>query len=118
VSEKLSSLQKRLAEVERQTAELARREKLAHCNCYPRGKTMPNPFGCPEQFEAAANLPCPVHGFRRLGRIMVVNIVSTTEGAVLEEKYVRLNRLVDEYELRVSQLPPLSPELEDGSEKR
>lgn len=116
MSEKLSGLRKRVAEVEHQTADIARRERLANCNCSPRGKTAPNPFGCPEQFEAAANLPCPAHGFRRPGRIMVVNIVSTTEGAVLEEKYVRLNRLVAEYRLRVSQLPPLSPELEYDSE--
>lgn len=116
MSEKLSNLRKRVAEVERQTSELARRQKLADCNCYPRGKTCPNFFGCPEKFEAAANLPCPAHGFRRLGRITPVNIVDTTPGAKLEEKYVRLNRLVAEYELRVSQLPPLSPELEYDSE--
>jgi hypothetical protein len=106
-----------MAEAERQTADLARREKLADCNCYPRGKTFPNFFGCPEKFEAAANLPCPAHGFRRLGVITAVNVVdTTTPGAKLDEKYVRLNRLAKEYRLRVSQLPPLSPELEYDSD--
>ena len=115
VSEKLSSLRKRMAEVERQTADIARREKLADCNCYPRGKTGLNPFWSPEQFEAAANLPCPVHGFRRLGKIMIVKTVG--RGVIRdEESENRLDQLVDRYYLRLSQLPPLGPELEYDSE--
>jgi hypothetical protein len=111
VSEKLSNLEKRVAEAERQAADLARRERLGDCNCYPRGKTFPNAFWSPEQFEAVANLPCPAHGFRRLGRIMIVQYVG--QGVIHdEESEKRLNRLVDEYELRLSHLPPLSPELE------
>ncbi len=115
MSEKLPNLEKRVAEVERQAAELARREKLADCNCYPRGKNFPHAFWSPEQFEDATNLPCPAHGFRRLGRIMIVQYVGRDvihdEGAEN-----RLEQLVAKYELRVSQLPPLSPDLEDDPE--
>jgi len=71
-------------------------------------------FASPEQFEAAANLPCPAHGFRRLGKITVFVLVE--EDGTIAEESARLSQLVEEYKLRLSQLP-LSPELEYDSEE-
>jgi len=115
VSGKLSSLRKRVAKVERQVAGRARREKLADCNCFPRGEKFPSLFSGPEEFEAAANLPCPVHGLRRLGKIGVLTMIKP--GRIIAEESARLHQLVEEYELRLSQLPPPSSELEYDSEE-
>jgi len=62
----LSSLSRRLTKLEQQLADRARRAKLASCNC--SYVTIADPAR-PEEFEAEMNLPCPAHGFRRLGRI-------------------------------------------------
>lgn len=47
---------------------------------------------------------------------MVVERVGGIAASSEEEAATRLNQLVDDYFLRLSQLPPLSPELEYDSE--
>lgn len=96
MSGKLSSLRKRLAKVERDLADRARREEYANCNCREMTHAMP---GEEEEFEAEMNLPCPSHGFRRLGRIMRIVFVNpdrTPEPSPLDE-------LIATYEARLAQ---------------
>ncbi len=62
----LSSLSRRLTKLEQQLADRAKRANLASCNC--SCITIADPARS-EEFEAEMNLPCPAHGFRRLGRI-------------------------------------------------
>ena len=95
MSEKLSSLRKRLAKVERKMADIVRREELANCNCKQSSDfTVLSDDGA-EEFEAEMNLPCPAHGFRRLGRIMHV--------AVEDESCPRSDELIATYEARLEQ---------------
>ena len=102
MSRKLSDLNKRLAKVEQLAAHIAMREKLGKCNCYP------DPVGLKmlvvkdaKEFEAQMNLPCPAHGFRRLGKLMVVTIVGG-KGEISEE-CARREELVEEYDRRLSE---------------
>jgi hypothetical protein len=66
MSGKLSSLSRRLAKIERQLIDGARREELENCICRQLTVADPNK---PEEFEAEMNETCPLHGFRRLGEI-------------------------------------------------
>jgi len=115
MSGRLSHLNRRLVKVEQQVAHLAKREQLADCKCFPPG---PNGISLPwfvvknaEEFEADMNLPCPVHGFRRLGQLMIPRIVGR-KGEISEE-YTRRRELVAKYELRLSEYLKSHPELED-----
>ena len=69
MSGKLSSLSRRLAKVERQLIDEARREGMADCIC--SAMTLAD-ADKPEEFEAEMNEPCPAHGFRRLGMLLQV----------------------------------------------
>lgn len=73
MSEKLSSLRKRMAKLERNVADIAHREKLVNCNCQELTIAQDHQ---PEEFEREMNLPCPSHGLRRLGKI--IHIVSVS----------------------------------------
>lgn len=115
MSDRLFNLRTRLAKVEGQVADKAIREKMANCNCFPRGEKLPSTFRDTEEFEAAANLPCPVHGVRRLGKLMRIEVVNMD--LTPTEESAKLIQAMNEYELRISQLPPPSPELEDESEE-
>ena len=76
MSQRLSTLRERLATVEQQIADIAEREKLASCNC--REHTLAfNVLA--EDFEKEMNLSCPVHGFRRLGKVTFVRFVCSGE---------------------------------------
>jgi hypothetical protein len=55
------------------------------------------------------NLPCPVHGFRRLGKLLVVQIAGR-RGEISEE-YTRRIALVAKYRLRLSEFLKSHPEL-------
>ena len=58
MSANLSSLKKRLANLEQEVADRARRAASANCNCEPIGTLA---FASePEKFEAEMNLPCPM----------------------------------------------------------
>jgi hypothetical protein len=68
-----------------------------------------------KEFEADMNLSCPAHGFRRLGKLMVVTIVGG-KGAISED-CVRRKRLVTEYERRLSEFLKSHPELKDARDE-
>jgi hypothetical protein len=114
----LSNLSRRLAIVEQRVADTARREKLSNCNCFPQD---PERLGIPflatneKEFEAQINLRCPAHGFRRLGKLIVLTIVNPDR--TITEESVRLGQVVDEYQLRLSEFLKSDPELEDDSEE-
>jgi hypothetical protein len=96
------SLRKRLARVERTLADTAKRKEEAGCNC--RLLTAASSRN-PAEFEAEMNLPCPVHGIRHLGQLMVVTFVQAVNGkpdtsAPKDPLEVELKRLLDEYHAR------------------
>jgi hypothetical protein len=111
MSSRLSSLHTRLAKVEARVFYRAWRkkedEREAKCNCM-YGSSY---FTSAEEFEAAANLPCPTHGVRRLGNLDLIRMLAPSPGVV------KLMQRVEEYELRISQLPPISLEVEDDFEE-
>ena len=69
MSGRLSSLERRLAKLERQLAHKALRANLVNCNC---GQLLIFEDTKPEEIEAEKNKPCPVHGVRRPGMIFRV----------------------------------------------
>jgi hypothetical protein len=86
-----TNLKRRLAQAERMVAELLRRRKLANCNCQQMMS-----FRTPEHFEEEKNLPCPGHGFRDLGAILILTI--TEYGKTRSEEARKLEQLVADYE--------------------
>lgn len=98
MSGNLSSLEKRLANLEQLVADLARQVESANCTCEPHG-TLVLPFQ-PEKFEAEMNLPCPAHGFRRLGMILKIRFVN---GDGSREPTPRLDELLATYKARLDQ---------------
>ncbi len=113
MSRRLSDLNARIAKVERKAAEIAMREKLSTCNCYPesKGRVGRHWFvSDSKELEAAMSLPCPAHGFRRLGELTAVVIGPNT---AISEECARRSELVEEYERRFSEYLKSHPELED-----
>jgi hypothetical protein len=87
---------KRLEKLEHQLAELKGRESPAKCNC--RNFTI---AAAAEFFEAEMNQTCPVHGFRRLGKILVYKVrIGAKEGST--ERSQGVPELVQEYERRLA----------------
>ena len=111
---RLSDLNARIAKVERKAAEIAVRDKVGECNCYPKN---PGARGLPwfvansKELEAAMNLPCPAHGFRRLGKLIAVEIVG--KNGEVSEECTKRSELVEEYDRRFSEHLKSHPELED-----
>ncbi len=106
---KLSSLSKRLAEVEQQVAERTKREELANCICRT---SKPGTFAHnAEKFEAEMNRTCPVHGLRRLGDVIAVTFVNPD--GTLSEESIKLSQLIDTYNLRLSQHSQSNDEREE-----
>ena len=102
MSGNLSGLRKRLAKVEQRMADQARRAELTNCTCkHSSAVTLANTVQ-PEEFEAEMNLPCPAHGFRRLGRIMRIVFVNSTNPRT-EVPSPRLDELIATYEARLAQ---------------
>jgi|ERR1035438_1523863 hypothetical protein len=110
MSAKLSSLRKRLATLEQEQADRARREELADCNC-PEMKSSEflSPI-FPEALEAQLNKTCPVHGFRRFGRIVVMNFGP--------EKSAKVLQLIEEYQIRLAQHSQSSVEPEEENDSQ
>ena len=82
-------------------ADLALRAELANCNCrHFSGVTLADP-GRPEEFEAEMNLPCPAHGFRRLGTIC--ELLCRRRDGPAEMPSPRLDELIATYEARLAQ---------------
>jgi hypothetical protein len=77
-------------------ADQARRAELADCTCIHMTVAL-----VPEEFEAEMNLPCPAHGFRRLGRIMRIVFVEPTDCTELPNP--KLDELIAIYEARLAQ---------------
>ncbi len=98
MSERLSGLRKRLAKVEQRMADQARHAELANCTCN-MSVTLANPDH-PEEFEAEMNLPCPAHGFRRLGRILRIAFINPDR---TQEPSPRLDELIATYQRRLDQ---------------
>jgi hypothetical protein len=81
-------------------AEDIRREALASCICQKITFAY-----SPKVFEAEMNKPCPAHGFRRLGRVIITRI-AYTRGDAPEEygaEQALLSELVKEYKRRLAQ---------------
>ena len=70
---------KRLERLEQKLAEIAIRKSAANCNC--RNFTI---AASAEHFEAETNKTCPVHGFRRLGKIQVYKVLIGAQEGVTE----------------------------------
>jgi hypothetical protein len=106
MSAKLSSLRKRLATLEQEQADRARLEELADCNC-PAMKSAGSFLApiFPEALEAELNKTCPVHGFRQLGRIVVLNFGN--------QESAKVSQLVHVYKLRLAQHSQSSIEPEE-----
>ena len=92
---------KRLEKLEQKLADLSRQEALANCNC--RDRIFVNST---KVFEAEMSKTCPVHGFRRFGRIYVVQVVDTSpgRGRKIDEKSIGLHELVQEYERHLAEV--------------
>jgi hypothetical protein len=111
MSGKSFNLIRRLATVEQRLAETARHESLADCT------SVISPFFAvkdEKEFEAQANVACPVHGFRRLERLVVVTIVRTSRPNREES---RLEQVVDEYQRCLAEFRKSHPEFEDDFKK-
>jgi hypothetical protein len=88
-----------LDKLEQRMADQTRRAELANCTCQFMTVAIP---GQPEEFEAEMNLPCPAHGFRRLGRIMRIVFVNSTNPRT-KVPSPRLDELIATYEARLAQ---------------
>jgi hypothetical protein len=110
MSAKLSSVRKRLAKLEQEQADRARREELADCNCPELKSAVSFLAVCPGQFEGEINTKCPVHGFRRFGEIVVMDFGT--------EESTKLSQLVEEYELRLAQHSQSSVEPEEENDSQ
>lgn len=84
---------KQLEKIEQKMAEISRREGLSNCICKDRMVVART-----KTFEAEMNKTCPVHGFRQLGKITVLQL-GDGKGNVKEES-LGLIELVQEYERR------------------
>jgi hypothetical protein len=96
MSAKLSNLRKRLAKLEQEQADRAKREELANCNCPEHFLAV-----CPAAFRAEMNTACPVHGLRRFGRIDIMDFVKPD--GTTSDWAIKLDRLIDFHRFRLAQ---------------
>jgi len=113
MSGKISSLSRRLAKIERQLIDGARRAELANCICQELTVADPNN---PEKFEAEMNETCPVHGFRRLGTIYRIEHIGR-QSAKLDQLLARYETRQSLRNLRISRLRQVGFELKNGCEE-
>jgi hypothetical protein len=110
MSGRISSLSRRLAKVEQQQADRARREELADCNCPELKSTVPFLAPCIpeplEALEAELHEMCPVHGLRRFGPIGIMNFGDTERAAKMEQ-------LIHAHRLLLSQYSQSNDEIEE-----
>ncbi len=88
---------KRLEKLEQQLAEIKRPESPAKCNC--KNLTF---VASAEYFKAEMNQTCPVHGFRRLGKINVFDVQILGANGNVTTQSQGVPELVDEYERRLA----------------
>ena len=99
-------LRKRLAKVERRLAEITTRKHLANCTCSKDALIVAMP-GQAKQFETEMNRTCPVHGLRRLDKIMCLRFVVSESAPESEKELVRqendeIDQLLQIYRARLS----------------
>jgi hypothetical protein len=68
-----------------------------------------------EEFEAAMNQTCPVHGFRRLGIIHSLSFVKPDR--TLTEDSLKLKQVIETYNLRLAQHSQPGVEIEHDSQE-
>lgn len=104
---------KRVEKLEQKLADLIRQEALVNCICLERLFVDSREK---ERFLSEMNKTCPVHGFRRLGKITMVQIVSTggKDAGKIDERYLGLEELVQEYKRRLAQAKEAEDEPEYG----
>ena len=93
---------KRLEKLEQKLSDLLRQKELENCTC----QTLTVAYSS-QSFEAEMNTPCPAHGFRRLGQVMVIHVEpmgGEPAGTVDDKESIELERLVEEYERRLAQV--------------
>jgi hypothetical protein len=90
------NFQRRLKRLEQQVAQIAKRNPQAICNC--RRLTV---VARPEYFAAEMNQTCPVHGFRSLGQINVMEVTIVGENSV-EYPSAGLTELLEDYKRRLA----------------
>jgi hypothetical protein len=100
---------RRLEKLEQKLVDLARQEALANCNC--QALTFATST---KALQAEMSKTCPVHGFRRLGQIYIVQIVDTSPGRSrkIDEKSIGLDELAQEYERRLAEVEQAEDERE------
>lgn len=90
------NFRKRMEKLEQLTPKISKRDSDAKCSC--RSFTM---AATAEYFKAEMKQTCPVHGFRRLGKINIVEVeIVSKEG--IEDKSVGVAELAEEYERRLA----------------
>src|SRR5450432_4732220 len=85
----------RLAKLEKQLSDLTRLKELANCICKQNTVALEA-----DEFEAEMNLPCPCHGFRRLG---VIDQIVFVNPDLTKEPNPRLDELLATYESRLEE---------------
>jgi hypothetical protein len=97
---------KRLEKLEEKLSDLIRQEELANCIClkllfaYSR-----------EMFLSEMNKTCPVHGLRRLRKIVLVR------KGPKDESFPGLKEVVNEYRRRLAEVEEAEEEKEHGCEE-
>jgi|SRR4051812_19038520 hypothetical protein len=92
MSARLPGLQRRLAKAERTLAGIVKQAALKNCTCVD--DISPNTA---EEFEMEMNRPCPIHGFRSLGKIYRMFFINP-DGT--EDEDPKFNELIKIYEER------------------
>jgi hypothetical protein len=93
------------------------RVKLADCNCYPNLGLLV--VADSKKFEAEMNLPCPAHGFRCLGQLMIIRVKAMNGDSLddaVRDDAVRTDELLAEYRRRLAEFLKSNPELRDDHE--
>jgi hypothetical protein len=88
------TLGKRVAKVEQKLADMEEQDRLADCICLHFTVIL---VGMAHEFEEQMNKMCPVHGIRRVGRIMPIKTVAPESYSESEKEDIRkLNEEVDQ----------------------
>jgi hypothetical protein len=106
------SRRKRLEKLEKKLADLTSQDTLANCNCQELTFV-----GSKEKFQTEMSRCCPAHGFRRLGRITIVDIVPTRlreRAGQVDRESLGVEELIAEYRRRLAEVERAEEEHEYG----
>jgi hypothetical protein len=108
------TLSRRLAKLERTVADIEERERLANCICIEVQVAM---VGHAHEFEAKMSRICPVHGIRRMNKLIVVGTVAPEHYPESAKEQIRkeaaaLDEVIEKYYARLAaaEASPASPE--------